>query len=260
MIITLLSDFGYQDNFIAVAKGILLQQLPAARLIDLNHEVEPFHLLQCSYLLKSAYADFPGFTVHLSLFDILHTHPARLLITRMGDHFIICADNGLLPLSFGEKLGPVYSLPETAASYVEWLYLAAGFIKKLEVSAFSLEGLSEVTPKENPSGLKALIKGDALECQVIHIDRYENVVINITREQFDEQRKGRDFQISFARDSINKISERYSDVPEGEKLCLFNSAGYMEIAINHGQAASLLGLRLYRERQLVYQNIKIDFI
>ncbi|RYZ26335.1 MAG: hypothetical protein EOP49_43560 [Sphingobacteriales bacterium] len=260
MIITLLSDFGYQDNFIAVAKGVLLQELPVARLIDLNHEVEPFHLLQCSYLLKSAYANFPAGTIHLSLFDIMHRNPAALLVTKVDEQYIITADNGLLPLTFDGTLGTVYMLEKTVTTYLEWLHLAAGFIAKLERSNYHLGNLPTVEPKVHPSQLQAVVKDNAIECQVIHIDRYENVVINITRDKFEALRMGRKFRIQIVRDTVTRISNDYSDVPVSDKLCLFNSAGYMEIAINQGKASSLLGLRLHNERQLIYQNIKIEFL
>lgn len=260
MIITLLSDFGYQDNFIAVAKGVLLQELPVARLIDLNHEVEPYHLLQCSYLLKSAYSDFPPRTIHLSLFDIMNQNPAALLVTRIGEQYIISADNGLLPLTFDGSLGKVYISDKTVKTYLDWLYLAAGFIKELEQNDFGLDRLTVLEPKVHPSQLKAVIKDNAIECQVIHIDRYENVVINITKDKFEALRQGRKFRILIVRDTVTHISNDYTDVPIGDRLCLFNSAGYMEIAINQGKASSLLGLRLHSERQLVYQNIKIEFL
>ncbi len=260
MIITLLSDFGYQDNFIGVAKGVLLQQLPTARLIDLNHEVEPFHLLQCSYLLKSAYANFPANTIHLSLFDIMHQNPSALLVTKVDNQYIISADNGLLPLTFNQKLGKVHVHDRIVASYLEWLYLAADSIAALEKNHFNLDGFRTLEPKVHPSRLQAVIKDNAIECQVIHIDRYENVVINLTRDEFEAQRKGRKFRIQIVRDTLTHISKDYSDVPISDKLCLFNSAGYMEIAINQGKASSLLGLRLHNERQLIYQNIKIEFL
>ena len=106
-----------------------------------------------------------------------------------------------------------------------------------------------------------------IEGQIIFIDHFENVVVNITREAFEVQRKGRKFSIAFKRDEvIDKISDTYTDVPEGEKLALFNSAGYLEIAINKGNAAGLLGLQGFSERQsshiqnrLFYQTIRVYF-
>ena len=109
-----------------------------------------------------------------------------------------------------------------------------------------------------------------IEGQIIFIDNFENVIINITKEEFEEQRRGRSFKIVFKRDEIiEKISETYADVHESEKLALFNSANYLEIAINKGNAAGLFGLEGYTEKlnmqtqyiqnRLLYQTVKIYF-
>jgi S-adenosylmethionine hydrolase len=109
-----------------------------------------------------------------------------------------------------------------------------------------------------------------IEGQIIFIDNFENVIINITKEEFEEQRRGRSFKIVFKRDEIiDKISETYADVHESEKLALFNSANYLEIAINKGNAAGLFGLEGYTEKvnmqtqymqnRLLYQTVKIYF-
>ena len=93
-------------------------------------------------------------------------------------------------------------------------------------------------------------------------------MVNITREEFEEHRKGRSFRIVFKRDEvIDRISESYADAPEGEKLALFNAAGYLEIAINKGNAAGLFGLHNFTElsqtnylqSRLFYQTIKVHF-
>ena len=93
-------------------------------------------------------------------------------------------------------------------------------------------------------------------------------MVNITHEQFEEQRKGRSFRIVFKRNEmIDRISETYADVPEGEKLALFNAASYLEIAVNKGNAAGLFGLQGYLEQaqnhylqnRLFYQTVRIYF-
>ena len=108
----------------------------------------------------------------------------------------------------------------------------------------------------------------AFAAVLIHVgkDNFENIVVNITKEQFETQRRGRSFRITFKRDEeISSISETYADVPEGEKLALFNSGGYLEIAINKGNAAGLFGLQGFTEQsqnlqnRLFYQTVKIFF-
>jgi len=117
---------------------------------------------------------------------------------------------------------------------------------------------------KNP--LRPRITDNFIEGQIIFIDHFENIIVNITKDEFEQNRKGREFLISFRHgDKIEKISDHYSNVPEGEKLALFNSAGYLELAINKGNAAGLLGLSGFTEKsqnaqnRLIYQLVKVDF-
>ncbi len=92
--------------------------------------------------------------------------------------------------------------------------------------------------------------------KIIHIDHFQNVVINLTRRQFDELCNGKPFSLQFTQvEEINEINNSYGEVREGYKLCRFNSNGYMEICINRGSAASLFGLRLGSR----HNNIKLIF-
>lgn len=109
---------------------------------------------------------------------------------------------------------------------------------------------------------------DWIEGQIIFIDQFENVIVNITQSEFETQRKGRKFKIVFKRDEvIDRISETYADAQEGEKLAMFNAAGYLEIAISKGNAAGLFGLQGYLEQsqnnylqnRLFYQTVKVFF-
>lgn len=261
MIITLLSDFGMQDNSVAVAKGLLMQQLPEAKLIDISHEVQPFNLLQCSYMLAGTYANFPKGTVHLSLFDTMNHHPANILVTEIAGQFIISADNGLLPLAFNQNLVAVFSSEKIPGDYHSWLLQAIMMIKELEANSFEIGSfLIPYTPLVYPVKLQPIVKDNSLECQVMHIDRFENVVVNITREYFEEFRKGRKFAIIVARNTpIHKISESFAGITAAEPYAMFNTAGYLEVSIYRGNAASLFGIQLHNDKALVYQNIKIDF-
>jgi len=260
MIITLLSDFGLQDNFIAVAKGVLLQSLPEVVIVDLNHEIQPYNKLQCGYQLKSAFTNFPPNTVHLVLFDALPHPQSQLLATKVNDQIILCADNGLLPLTFFGELGKVYTNGKNAGNYLECLHQAATFIKDFKAKDFSFEGLAEIVPEQAYTQMKPSVKENSIECQVIHVDRFENVVLNITQSEFEEHRAGRQFRILLpGRNTLSEISNSYGDVSENTVLCLFNSAGFLEVAINKGHASSLLGLKYAKPKQMVYQQVKIEF-
>ncbi len=261
-IITLLSDLGLQDASVASAKAILIQGMPEAEIIDISHQVEPYHLLQAAYLLTASYKNFPPGTCHVLLFDIFSEKHPRLILAAKDQQYFISPDNGLLSLSFGTTLEHVWKCIdfEPPLGFKDWLKEIASIIKKLQQNTPSDLGLETCQLQHAPQHYQPHILGNAMECQVIHIDRFENVVLNLTQQQFDTIGRGRGFYIAYMRgEQIQQLSTHYQHVRNGDVLCRFNSAGYMEIAINHGKAASLLGLRLHKEKDQIYNTIKIVF-
>jgi S-adenosylmethionine hydrolase len=127
------------------------------------------------------------------------------------------------------------------------------------------ESLGEAATWTKKSELAPQIGDNWIEGQILYIDRFENVVANIPKKLFEEQRNGRSFSIVFKRDEIiDTISNTYADVSPGQKLALFNAAGYLEIAVNKGNAAGLFGLQGYAENQylsnrIFYQTIRVYF-
>lgn len=258
--ITLLSDLGVQDASLATAKGILMQHLPNTPIIDISNSIEPFHTQQAAYLLVAAYGHFNPNSVHIVLFDIFASKTPRLVLTKHREQYILAPDNGILPLAFGEELGTIwecYTRPKNG-TLVEWVKQAATIAE--QITAQKELKLSTTELSIVPNNLKPKVSADSIEGQVIHVDRFENVVLNIKKSEFDEVGNGRGFKVRFMRnEEITELSDHYSSVREGEKLCRFNTAGYLEIAINRGKAASLFGLKLQREQKFLYNTIKIDF-
>lgn len=263
MIATLISDFGNKDNAVAIAKGLILKSNPELRLIDLTHEVAPYDLLQCSYLLNSAFRNFPERTVHISMFDIMHQNPSRILFALLENQVIISADNGMFTFTFPNSDIRIWEYRDSeSANYIEWLRKASLLIRDMHAANFHFELLdaSPCTPEVQTTPLRAKVKDNQVDCHVIHIDRFGNVVLNITREEFEACRNGRRFSIRIPRNiPVTQLSRNYNDVVPGERLCLFNSAGYLEVAIREGSAAQLLGLELFKKDQLIYNIIPIEF-
>jgi S-adenosylmethionine hydrolase len=260
--ITLLSDFGLQDASVASAKGILRQHTPQLPIIDITHLVEPYHLQQAAYLLAAAFNNFPAGTCHLVLFDVFSSKEPRLLLCQKQGSFLLAPDNGILSLAFNAEFDGIWNGFELVGNdgFKSWLHAAADIISRLQDTDPSALNLQPAQLQTAPVHWKPKIDGNVVECHVIHIDRYENVVINITRPEFEELGKGRNFRIRFMRDEeLTELSTHYNNVREGEKLCRFNATGYLEIAINRGKAASLFGLRLHREQHVIYNTIKITF-
>ena len=260
--ITLLSDFGLQDPSVAIAKGVLMQHVPEGHIVGISHLVDPFNVQQASYLLLSAYNNFPKGTCHVLLFDIFSEHTPRLLLCEYEGHYFLAPDNGVMSLAFGDRLQNVWHCFDLVSPGVfgDWLQKIGITIAQLQTHAPDDLQLTRGSLKVAPQHWLPSLTEDSVECHVVHIDRYENVVINMTREQFDTIGRGRPFRIQFMRDEeITHLSTHFYNVGEGQKLCRFNATGFMEICINRGKAASLFGFKLHREKMFIYNTIKIYF-
>ena len=266
-LLTLTSDIGSPDYLVGAVKAQLLQLNPDFQIIDISHNIPPFNYPQAAYVCQSAIKNFPDFTYHLILVNLFEKKPEQLLLAFHNNQYIICADNGLLTMILEETPEIVIGIPleKTAIKNTTYLSSIMGKVVNQLVNGESIMniGNSDVKYLEKRH-LRPVLDNNSIEGQIIFIDSFENVIVNITHEQFEEQRKGRSFRIVFTRNEmIDRISESYADVPEGEKLALFNSAGYLEIAINKGNAAGLFGLRGFSEKtrqgQLSYQTIKVYF-
>ncbi len=216
--------------------------------------------MQAAYLLLSAYKNFPQGSCHIVLVNVLYDKAPRMVYCEVDNHYFIAPDNGLLPLAFS-GLTDGYTCYQwgNTSTFKDWLHEAGKLVAHIHT------GTQEAT--YTPSTLhKAAdtfaprITTDGAECRIIYIDHYENVIVNITRQQFSDAANGRNFRIEYMRNEvITTLHNKYSDVKPGDKLCRFNSAGFLEIAINKGNAASLFGLKVYQEQHLLYNHIKIFF-
>lgn len=266
-IVTLTSDFGSPDYLVGAVKAQLLQLNPDFNIIDISHTIPPFNYPQAAYVCQSAIRNFPDYTYHLILVNLFEKKPEQLLLAFHNNQYLMVADNGLLTMILEEKPEIVIGIPLEKTAIKNTTYLASimGKVINQLVQGESIQhiGIPDASYMEKRH-LRPILESNAIEGQIIFIDSFENVIVNITRDQFEEQRKGRSFRIVFKRDEvIDRISETYADVPEGEKLALFNSAGYLEISINKGNAAGLFGLKGFSEKmrqsQLSYQTVKVYF-
>ena len=272
-LLTLTSDIGYQDYLVAGIKAQLLQINPGFQIVDISHFISPFNYPQAAYICRSAFKNFPDYSYHIILVNLFEKRPEQLLLAFHHEQYFLCADNGLLSMILEEKPEMVIGIPLDKTAIRNTIYCATVMGKVVDqlVQGESIEniGIPDISYAEK-NHLRPLLDNSWIEGQIIFIDNFENVIVNITREQFEEQRKGRSFRIVFKRDEvIDRISESYADVPPGEKLALFNSSGYLEIAINKGNAAGLFGLKGFSEKagkaegilqnQLFYQTVRVYF-
>jgi S-adenosylmethionine hydrolase len=272
-LLTLTSDIGQQDYLVGAVKAQLLQVNTGFDIIDISHSIPPFNYPQAAYLCRSAFKNFPEFCYHIIMINLFEKRPEHLLLAFHRNQYYLCADNGLLTMILEEKPEMVMGIPLDKKADKNTLYCAAVMGKAIHQlvkgDPIHTIGIPDINYVEK-NHLRPLLDSNWIEGQILFIDNFENVIVNITQEQFEEQRKGRNFKIALrTNEIIDRISKTYSDVESGEKLAFFNSAGYLEIAINKGTAAGLFGLKGFSEksaqvssilqRELVYQTVKIFF-
>ena len=266
-IITLTSDYGLKDHFVGALKGKVLSEYSEAKIIDISHEIDPFNTVEASYIISASYSSFPKGTVHLIGVDMEHNKENQHIVMQWNDHYFIAADNGILSM-LSQKIVPQKivainihdRLPSDAADLDVFVTVACHLAKGglMNVIGKEINTIKQVTD------LQAVLSadGNSLKGHVIYIDHFGNVITNISKKYFIEVAKGRPYEIVLKTKNIKTILPNYSAIAnsdkypiksyEGEKLAIFNEAGFLEIAIFRsnpskvGSANSLLGLN-YRD-------------
>ncbi len=236
-IITLITDFGNKDHFVAKIKGDIYRSFDKAKIVDISNNVSPFNIMEAAYILENTYKSFPENSVHIIDVDSEKTIEKK--------HIVVCLDNHFFISDSSSKI-----FSEVAC------HLAKG--GKPELIG------KEITEIKSVKNLKPFVNEDQSQIvsSVIYIDNFGNVVTNLKRNIFEETRKGRSFEISVRNYKFKKIYNKYTDIvnynvplnqrnDEGKGMVVFNSSDFLQISIyrsnpqNVGTASSLMGLKIY---------------
>lgn len=241
--ITLTTDLGLTDYYVGAVKGALLTQMPEAVIVDITHSIPPFNIHHGAYVLKSAYPNFPKGAVHIIGVNAETSSENNHLAIFCDGHYFIGSDNGIFSLLFDKVPDKMVDLSNVRQDTEMLTFpLRDVFVKAAchLARGGTLEILGAVQNQFRKLDVfKPVVENNRIQAVVIYIDAYSNAVLNITRPFFNDIVKGRNFVIEFSAGEISEISQTYSDVPQGEILALFNSAGYLEIALNRGGIAEM---------------------
>jgi hypothetical protein len=244
-IITLTSDWGQRDYFLAAVKGKILSRLPSVNIIDISHGISPFNLKQASFIIRNSYPHYPQGTVHILSILTEKSEKTPHLAVLYDGQFFIGADNGIFSLIFDHDPQKIIRISQTSEVEAGKIPARDRFVESaVHLAAGNpIEQLGEpVSQWKEQLHFLPVVSGDVIRGVVIYINQYENVITNITRELVEKTARGRKYHIEFRGELIHGARETYQEVPIGEIVALFGSTGHLEIAINQGNAASLLGL------------------
>lgn len=242
-VITFLSDFGYRDHYAAAVKAKILSLDPQVPVVDITHAIEPYNIAHAEHVFGSVFRDFPEGTVHILAVDTYGCKQGKYHAAKYKGHYFLLANNGLLSLLTDGQPELVVELktdtPYMPSPVRDLLAPAAVFLAK----GGEIDVLGDRTTHIKQLFNRQLRLGDhAITGHVIHVDRYGNLITDITRDSVETIAHGRTFTIHFGRETIGRIYPNYNQVDDGDCCCSYNSQGQLCIGINKGHAAQLLGL------------------
>jgi S-adenosyl-L-methionine hydrolase (adenosine-forming) len=249
-IITLLTDFGLIDPYLAMMKGVILSINPGAVIVDVSHSIMTGRIAQAADMERETYRYFPKGTVHVAVVDPGVGSVRRRLCIEAYGHFFVGPDNGIFwPIIKDNMEVTVIQLSENSMYFMP--HVSSTFHGR-EVFApiaahlsLGKDFMEMGTPIDNPVEISMPLPhiiNDVLYGEIMHIDNFGNIITNIRKQALEDFLQNSNPVISIGDLVIGKLDNVYFDVEEGEPLALINSSGRLEIAVNLGRASEYTGI------------------
>lgn len=243
-IVTLLTDSGESDHYIAAIKARILAVSPESTIVDISHQIRMFDIGHGAFVLRSVFRDFPKGTIHLVGVDASGNRGEEFVMLRLEGHYFVGVDNGLFSLLSDQPPERVWQLPSRdpdLTTFPEREIFAPA-------AARLANGEDPETIGKPIADLKRLIDRQVkatkkqITGNIIRVDHFGNLVTNIPKQVFDILSKDKAYTIQFGGEKFRKIHSAYNQAEQGECFIVFNNLGFLEIGIYKGNAAELLGL------------------
>jgi S-adenosylmethionine hydrolase len=243
-IVTLLTDSGESDHYVAAIKARIISVNPGIRIEDISHHIKPGDIGHAAYVLRSVFRDFPKGTVHLVGVDSTGNRGDNPIALQLEEHFFVGSDNGFFGLISErphQNLVELNTLHAVQTTFPEKDIFAVAAAKLASnVSLTDLGKPMATFKKMIDRQVKATRK--QIAGTVIRVDSFGNLITNIPKEAFDILSKDKVYTIQFGGEKFRRVHTHYHQADQGECFIVFNSLGLLEIGIYRGNAAELLGL------------------
>jgi hypothetical protein len=253
-IVSLMTDYGTKDYYVAELKASLLSRKDDFNIIDISHDIDRFDIEQAAFFLANSLPAFQASSIHVVAVNCNYKRKSEYICFEKHGHFFIGPNNGVFSLVFDDiDETKVYLIdkPNGSNKGVNILFShAAAYIGH----GLPLEEIGPVVSEFTKRLIiRPVVTSNQIRASIIHIDHFENVITNIKKDVFEKARNNRRFELHYnPHDPITFISDDYSDVPIGDPVAFFNTSGYLEIALNLDKASSMLNL-------LKTETIQINF-
>ena len=243
-IVTLLTDSGESDHYVAAIKARIISINPGIRVEDISHKIKPSDIGHAAFVLRAVFRDFPKGTVHLVGVDSIGNRGDAFIALQLEDHFFFGCDNGLFGLISDkphQQLVELNTINSISTTFPERDVFAPAAVKL--ASGVSITNLGKPMPsfkKMIDRQVKATKK--QITGTVIRVDGMGNLITNIPKEAFDILSQGKLYTVQFGGEKFRRIHTQYHQAEQGECFMVFNSLGLLEVGIYKGNASELLGL------------------
>lgn len=246
MNIALLTDFGTKDYFVGAMKGVIFQINESAKIIDITHDIEPQNIRSAAFNLRACYKNFPKETIFVAVVDPGVGSDRRAILVETSDYYFIAPDNGLLSFIFNEDgifrvikiTNEKFFIQPTSKTFHGrdiFAPCAAHLSKGINPEEFGdvIDDFVEI-PEIKPQK----ISENEIEAQILHIDRFGNIITNLIREDLPEN-----FHLKIDDREIEKLKDFYAEAEKDEIFMIFGSAGFLEIVAFQNSAQKLLSVQ-----------------
>jgi len=245
-IITLTTDFGHSDHYVAAMKGVILSIAPTATIVDVAHDIAAQDVVAAAFILRQIWTSFPPETVHVAVVDPTVGTERRILAARYNGRMVVAPDNGLI--SFVHRDGQLEELHVVEAHQLVQGTPSPTFHGRdimAPVAARLMTGLKlhEVGPPTDHIATLAIPQptfhdDHSIEGSVLYVDGFGNLITNVSHRQVvDRGPNGREANVYLGDQRIGPLTHAYATVDEAEPLALIGSSDVLEIAVNGGNAA-----------------------
>ena len=253
MLITLLTDFGTADYFVGAVKGVILSNAPAARIVDITHDIPPHHIQAGAFTLLAVYQDFPPGTIHLAVVDPGVGSMRRPILLSGGNRFFVGPDNGLFSYIYErESVCRVFHLtrekyfrqPVSATFHGRDVFAPVAAALSNGVAPAELGDEIEDYVRLAPLAPQTAEDG-SLSASIIHIDRFGNCVTSITPQDLSGEMIERGARLVIQGREVTSFQRFFAEGDsEDELFAIWGSAGFLEVAAFQSSAARLLGAQV----------------
>ena len=246
-ILTLTSDMGLDDHYVASLKGTILGAVNSVHIVDITHKVNPFDVSEASFHLMCCYKDFPPGTIHIigvdsePVVNFGGSDGSFPTIMEYAGQYFISNDNGFYGAFLQEnRPEAMWRIESFMKDLNSFKFPTKNILVKAAIDLMLGAKPSELgvpsTGYKSALALMAVSETNLIKGHVIHVDSYGNAITNVHRTLFERFGQGTPFVLYFKRKDyfIDQISNTFNEVAQGEKVAIFNENGFLEIAINRG--------------------------